>query len=67
MQEHEDDANVELPSSDDDPRLGQVTPHRLLSPRMRRLDDDDTELGSDDSIPSPSKDLVRRRSSVAVV
>ncbi|KAG6821876.1 hypothetical protein H0H92_000376 [Tricholoma furcatifolium] len=52
-------------SSDDDPRLGQVTPYHLISPELRRaqaglrMEDppsDDSVLGS-----SPSKALVERK------
>ena len=59
----------EIPSSDDDPTrfLGQVTPHRLVSPAVRRIkdyDDFDTEPGSDDSVmsESPTTDRVARMS-----
>ena len=53
-------------SSDDDPDrfLGQVTPHRLVSPAIRRVLDDDpfAEPGSDDSnmSSSPSSERVAR-------
>ena len=55
-------------SSDDDPHryVGQVTPHRLVSPAVRRVLDDDpfTEPGSDDSnmSASPTADRVARMS-----
>lgn len=59
----------DTPSSDDDPTrfLGQVTPHRLVSPAVRRIkdyDDFDTEPGSDDSVmsESPTTDRVARMS-----
>ncbi|KAG6853573.1 hypothetical protein C0991_003169 [Blastosporella zonata] len=50
-------------SSDDDPHLGQVTPHHLISPELKRgkaiqfMDppSDDSVMGS------PSRDLVERR------
>lgn len=46
-------------SSDDDPHLGQVTPHHLISPTLRRTYCDPP---SDDSIPSsPSRHLAARR------
>jgi hypothetical protein len=55
---------TEMPSSDDDPRVGQVTPRNLLSPALRRtfdLDDDD-DLGSDDPVlASPSRNRVAHR------
>ena len=59
----------DMPSSDNDPHrfLGQVTPHRLVSPALRRvkdLDAFDSELGSDDSnmSASPTTDRVARMS-----
>jgi hypothetical protein len=62
-------AHSDTPSSDDDPHrfLGQVTPHRLISPAIRRvkdLDDFDAEPGSDDSVmsASPTTDRVARMS-----
>lgn len=61
------------PSSDDDPTrfIGQVTPHHLVSPAIRRVksSDDAYELGkepgSDDSnmSASPTRDHVARMSS----
>jgi hypothetical protein len=58
----------ELPSSDDDPHIGQVTPHRLISPVPRRtLSAKFYEIDppSDDSVmggcASPSKEVVERR------
>jgi hypothetical protein len=63
----DDDENVEhehdlsLPSSDDNPHLGHVTPRALISPSMRRVFEYDTEPGSDDSVGSPSRDVARRR------
>lgn len=51
-------------SSDDDPHLGQVTPHHLISPDLRRVKVVDlTDPPSDDSVvaSSPSRDLVERR------
>lgn len=52
---------VALSSSDDDPHTGQVTPHHLISPAIRRVQDNDPP--SDDSImsSSPSRDLATRR------
>lgn len=59
----------DTPSSDDDPSrfLGVVTPHRLVSPAIRRLKDFDDfvdEPGSDDSnmSASPTTDRVARMS-----
>ncbi|KAG5734183.1 hypothetical protein E4T56_gene1378 [Termitomyces sp. T112] len=51
-------------SSDDDPHLGQVTPHHLISPDLKRGKGINlTDPPSDDSIvvSSPSRDLVERR------
>jgi hypothetical protein len=53
-------------SSDDDPFLGQVTPHHLISPTLRRVKgarNDPPSPPSDDSVmsDSPSRDVVRRR------
>ncbi|KAG6899592.1 hypothetical protein C0993_008858 [Termitomyces sp. T159_Od127] len=51
-------------SSDDDPHLGQVTPHHLISPDLKRVKVADlTDPPSDDSViaSSPSRDLVKRR------
>ncbi|THH29109.1 hypothetical protein EUX98_g5073 [Antrodiella citrinella] len=52
-------------SSDDDPHIGQVTPHRLVSPAMRRVQNDDSDPPSDDSVlaASPTRDHVARRRS----
>jgi len=49
-------------SSDDDPHLGQVTPHRLISPAVRRAKTIDIyDPPSDDSLgSSPSKGLGHR-------
>ncbi|KAH9936222.1 uncharacterized protein B0H18DRAFT_1206615 [Fomitopsis serialis] len=55
------------PSSDDDPRLGQVNPVGLVSPALRRMKvrtpDLSDPLSSDDSVlsNSPSRELVKRR------
>ena len=55
------------PSSDDDPRLGQVNPVGLVSPALRRVRAQATDSSdlpsSDDSVMSnsPSRDLVKRR------
>lgn len=52
-------------SSDDDPHLGQVTPHHLMSPALRRVRglSDHVDPPSDDSVmvPSPSRDSQQRR------
>ncbi|KAL0581176.1 hypothetical protein V5O48_000866 [Marasmius crinis-equi] len=51
-------------SSDDDPHLGQVTPHHLISPALRRTRQTyDDDPPSDDSVisGSPSKGVVMRR------
>ena len=54
-------------SSDDDPHLGQVTPHHLISPDLKKSARGlgsfygEGELGSDDSVPSPSKEMVERK------
>ncbi|KAG6844709.1 hypothetical protein H0H87_004432 [Tephrocybe sp. NHM501043] len=50
-------------SSDDDPHLGQVTPHHLISPELKRTRGIALiDPPSDDSVvASPSKDLVERR------
>jgi hypothetical protein len=55
-------------SSDDDPHIGQVTPHRLISPIPRRnmsANFCDVDPPSDDSVmgecASPSKEVVERR------
>lgn len=58
----------ELPPSDDDPHIGQVTPHCLISPVPRRSTGAkfcETDPPSDDSVmgeyASPSKDVVERK------
>lgn len=51
-------------SSDDDPHLGQVTPHHLISPAIRRVQKSyDDDPPSDDSVisASPSKGAFLRR------
>lgn len=59
-------------SSDDDPHLGQVTPHHLISPALRRTrgmlnmrvgTTQNIDPPSDDSVvtASPSRDMVARR------
>lgn len=56
----------DIPSSDDDPHIGQVTPHRLVSPAMRRIQKVETsDPPSDDSVlvASPTRDHVARRRS----
>jgi hypothetical protein len=60
------DENFEarLLSSDDDPHVGQVTPHHLVSPAMRRVQNDfHSDPPSDDSniSVSPSSERVTRR------
>ena len=68
MLEPSADLLSDVPSSDDDPHrfLGVVTPHRLVSPAVRRLKDFDDfdEPGSDDSnmSASPTTDRVARMS-----
>ncbi|KAH9851822.1 hypothetical protein C2E23DRAFT_886346 [Lenzites betulinus] len=56
---------TELPPSDDEPLLGQLTPHRLVSPAMRRVHhiDFNSDPPSDDSVMSnsPSSDRVVRK------
>ena len=57
---------AELPSSDDDPHLGQVTPRHLISPVLRRLSGSKWSSNvedppSDDSVGSPTKGVVERR------
>lgn len=49
--------------SDDDPHLGQVTPHRLISPALRRIQHLDSDTPSDDSAMSvsPTRDVTTRR------
>lgn len=59
------------PSSDDDPHIGQVTPHHLISPQLRTRgkapggdgDSDVCDPPSDDSLPSssPLRDVMARR------
>ncbi|KAF9465816.1 hypothetical protein BDZ94DRAFT_1253254 [Collybia nuda] len=54
----------DFPSSDDDPHFGQVTPHRIISPKLRRAQGTHFEdPPSDDStiLASPSRDLAERR------
>lgn len=57
--------------SDDEPWVGQVTPHRLISPSVRRLQDDYdfSDPPSDDSIASvsPSSERQARRSGGSAV
>lgn len=49
-------------SSDDDPHYGQVTPHSIVSPALRRAQAKfDDPPSSDDSNPSPSRDAALRR------
>lgn len=52
-------------SSDDDPRYGQVTPHHLISPALKRVQDV-FDPPSDDSLPpsSPTKKVMLRRSAL---
>ncbi|KAF5374132.1 hypothetical protein D9615_008841 [Tricholomella constricta] len=65
---HSQSQQARLPSSelssDDDPHIGQVTPHRLISPELKRgRGQDFSDPPSDDSVmaPSPSRDLLQRR------
>lgn len=50
-------------SSDDDPHIGQVTPHHLISPALRRMKQREDDPPSDDSTlsASPTKDALVRR------
>ncbi|RDB15244.1 hypothetical protein Hypma_004765 [Hypsizygus marmoreus] len=50
-------------SSDDDPHIGQVTPHHLISPELLRSRGRYEDPPSDDSVmpASPSRDIVQRR------
>lgn len=50
-------------SSDDDPHIGQVTPHHLISPALHRSRKDNDDPPSDDSImsSSPTRDVIARR------
>ena len=48
-------------SSDDDPPLGQVTPHHLVSPAMRRAYDSDPASDSSDILLSPISERVARK------
>ncbi|KAI0071505.1 hypothetical protein K474DRAFT_1776139 [Panus rudis PR-1116 ss-1] len=54
------------PSSDDEPFLGQVTPHRLVSPSPHKHgDSDEADPPSDDSVvapPSPTTERIARMS-----
>ena len=60
-------ASQELPSDDDPVKLGNLTPHLVVSPSLgaRRMnkDWDESDPASDDSVgpESPSKQLVERR------
>lgn len=64
LDEHSKTPASKMLSSDDDPHLGQVTPHHLISPAMHRhkrtrsvdSSDDESDVGT-----SPTRDLVRRR------
>lgn len=51
----------ELPSSDDDLHIGQVSPRHLASPAPRRRLDYEHDHPSDDFSSSPSRDLIVRR------
>ena len=55
--------------SDDEPWIGQVTPHRLISPSVRRLrkEYDYSDPPSDDSVPSPTSERQARRSGGSAV
>lgn len=52
-----------LPSSDDDPYIGQVTPHHLVSPALRRVKKLEFDPPSDDSnmSASPTTERVMHR------
>ncbi|KAI1790163.1 hypothetical protein LXA43DRAFT_523662 [Ganoderma leucocontextum] len=58
---------MDLPPSDDDPPVGQVTPHRIVSPSLRRIRriefNSSSDPPSDDSnmSNSPSRDRVTRK------
>ncbi|KAI0061493.1 hypothetical protein BV25DRAFT_1857413 [Artomyces pyxidatus] len=52
---------ADVPSSDDDPHVGQVTPHHLVSPAMRRLWDSDPPSDDSNASVSPSREHVARR------
>lgn len=49
------------PSSDDDPYMGQVTPHHLISPAIRRAREIDPPSDDSNMSSSPSRDLATRR------
>ncbi|KAI6039330.1 hypothetical protein EDC04DRAFT_1755812 [Pisolithus marmoratus] len=51
----------ELPSSDDDPHIGQVSPRHLASPAPRRRLSFEYDRPGDDFSSSPSRDLIARR------
>ncbi|KAI6114401.1 hypothetical protein F5141DRAFT_1187942 [Pisolithus sp. B1] len=51
----------ELPSSDDDLHIGQVSPRHLASPAPRRRLDFEHDHPSDNFSSSPSRDLIARR------
>lgn len=55
------ECRAELPSSDDDPHIGQVSPRHLASPAPRRHFDFDHHPSSDGAPSSPSRELVARR------
>ncbi|KAA1469740.1 hypothetical protein DENSPDRAFT_816901 [Dentipellis sp. KUC8613] len=50
-----------MPSSDDDPHFGQVTPHHLLSPAMRRALDSDPPSDDSNISVSPTAQRVARK------
>ncbi|KAI0322414.1 hypothetical protein OF83DRAFT_803492 [Amylostereum chailletii] len=50
-----------LPSSDDEPHFGQVTPRHLVSPAMRRLHDSDPPSDDSNASDSPSRQRVARK------
>ncbi|KAG6334257.1 hypothetical protein ID866_4832 [Astraeus odoratus] len=54
------DSKSDLPSSDDDPHIGQVSPRHLASPAPRRRFDFDHQ-SSDEPPSSPSRELITRR------
>ncbi|KAL4069879.1 hypothetical protein V8B97DRAFT_1887107 [Scleroderma yunnanense] len=54
-------SKFELPSSDDDPYIGQVSPRHLASPAPRRHFDFDHHPSSDGALSSPSREIITRR------
>lgn len=58
-------ASSKSSSSDDDPRYGQVTPHHLISPALKKVKDV-FDPPSDDSLPpsSPTRTVMLRRPAI---